>query len=632
MIGRTISHYRIVGQLGVGGMGIVYRAEDDRLGRSVALKFLPEELATDKQAVDRLRTEARSASALNHASICAIYDVGDDEGRPYIVMELLKGQNLRDRLAAGGLKVHQIVDIGIQIADALDAAHGEGIIHRDIKPANIFLTDRNQVKLLDFGIAKLAPDFAPSGTTATPDLTHQGVTLGTISYMSPEQAAGEPLDARSDVFSLGVVLYECATGRQPFIGKTSAVILSNILNRVPVAPVALNPELPVHLQELINNCLEKDRELRYQSAADLRADLKRLRRDLESGQSHAVDVVASSETRRQTKGASASRVIPSAPIEPAQPPSTQPAQTSSHKWMAVAAVAAIALIAAAAYAYWRRTESPAPAATSTSSLTEADVQSRIDQAAAGIAAKLAEDAKQKELAAAAATAPVSRAADPPRRVAPARSEQARSEAGRSEPARAAAPSVAPSTPTTVPAPVPAPTSTPPVPPPQAAAPTEPPPAAVQRPATPQAAPPPATPLSPAPAAASSAPAPTTTRPAPSEPRREATPSAEEDEAAIRRVVSTYARAIETKDLSLFRSVKPNLSREEQRRLEEGFRAVSKQSVNVTILSIERTEQTSMVMLRRRDTIQTGARQQTAESQQTLALARAGSGWIIIEIR
>ncbi len=275
-------------------MGVVYRGEDTRLGREVAVKFVSEDAAHDEQAVQRLRSEARAASALNHANICTIYDVGEDDGHFFIVMELMKGQTLRERLADGPLKVDKLVDVGIEIADALQATHSDGIIHRDIKPGNIFLTERGHVKILDFGLAKLTPHFSGSGTThEIVDHTGAGVTIGTVSYMSPEQAAGEQLDGRTDLFSLGVVLYECATGRHPFPGKTSAVMLAAILNRSPVAPITINPELPLRLQEVINNCLEKDRELRYQSAADLRADLKRLRRDLESGHSWPVDSTTS---------------------------------------------------------------------------------------------------------------------------------------------------------------------------------------------------------------------------------------------------------------------------------------------------------------------------------------------------
>jgi eukaryotic-like serine/threonine-protein kinase len=302
MIGRTISHYKIVAQLGAGGMGVVYRAEDVRLGREVAVKFVSQDFAHDEQAVQRLRSEARAASALNHPNVCTIYDVGEVDGRPFIVMELIKGTTLRDRLDSGPLKIHQIVDLGIQVADALHSTHSDGIIHRDIKPGNIFLTPQGHVKVLDFGLAKLTADFESENTRgATLDRTAAGVTLGTISYMSPEQASGEQLDGRTDIFSLGVVLYECATGRHPFSGQTTAVTLAAILNKPPLAPIALNPELPLRLQEVITNCLEKDRELRYQSAADLRADLKRVRRDIESG--HALDVTTVSGSTRALSAA-----------------------------------------------------------------------------------------------------------------------------------------------------------------------------------------------------------------------------------------------------------------------------------------------------------------------------------------
>src|ERR1700730_18081963 len=295
VIGRTVSHYQIVGQLGAGGMGVVYAAEDRRLGRTVALKFVPEDLAKDQHAIERLRSEARTASGLNQANICTIYDIDEYEGRPFIAMELLKGQTLRERLNTAPLKIHDAVELGIQVADALDSAHRRDIIHRDMKPANLFLVDRGQVKILDFGLAKLVSPQAAVLTTggATRDQTAEGVTLGTVAYMSPEQVTGEQLDCRTDLFSLGVVLYECLTGRQPFTGKTSAVIFSAILTRAPVAPVLFNPELPPRLQEVINNCLKQDRELRYQDAAGLRADLKRVKRDLESAHSGVFRIAGS---------------------------------------------------------------------------------------------------------------------------------------------------------------------------------------------------------------------------------------------------------------------------------------------------------------------------------------------------
>ncbi len=669
-------------------MGVVYGADDDRLGRQVALKFIPEEMVRDRQAIERFRVEARTASGLNHPNICTVYDIGEHEGHPFIVMEWMKGQTLHDRLSTGMLKVPQIIDFGIEIADALDAAHAQGIVHRDIKPANIFLTERGHVKVMDFGLAKLlsAQDVMTTQAQAVEALTQPGMALGTSSYMSPEQAAGDTIDARSDLFSLGIVLYECAAGRRPFTGNSARAVLSAILHTAPMAPGLFNEDLPQRLQQVISDCLEKDPDLRYQNAASLRADLKRVKRDLESGRTASVTPAGDSRT---TSAPSRARVSESLTVRPdhiAEPTaalsSPIPGPPSSRRRLAPLAIGVVVAVGvvAAAIGYFRRPlVSDPPATTAEVSSPAALVQSRLESAERSLQAKQYRDAQRyadevlvaapghaqaiavreqaiallrqaeagleraRKMIQAGDVRGAVRALDEARTIDPfapgvieisqmmadrfkSQAEAAELELQRS---RAAAP---PQRAAASPAPPPAPSrsaATPPAPaetsressaPIVPAAPPTPPP--VPAPA----AEPPARTEPTESAAVKPAPSPVAERTSPADAVRES-----DDDSAIRAVVAAYARAIESKDLALFRSIKPNLGAEEERRIQQGFRAVSSQKVNITVASIDRRGDQASVLLRRQDIIEASGRRQSADSRQTMTLAKSRGAWVIVEI-
>jgi serine/threonine protein kinase len=622
VIGRTVSHYRILSPLGAGGMGVVYLAEDTRLGRQVALKFLPATWSQDTKALDRFRVEARAASSLSHPSICAIFDIGQDGDTPFIVMEALKGTTLRDRILKGPLKVADVLEIGMQLADALEAAHAQGIVHRDIKPANIFLGERNRVKVLDFGLAKLTgPGSAPSGATDTTSsndraksnqMTQPGTALGTVSYMSPEQARGEPVDSRTDLFSLGAVLYEMVTGVQAFGGSTTAVVYDAILNRAPRPISSLNPLIPARLETVIATALEKDRDLRYQHASDLQAELKRIRRDLDT----------------QSLAGSQTVVVPSRQSAPTAPVAAGAADTASvppragANWPARIAILLASLVVAAAAVLFFRGQPPGERAAAPAS--DAPAISSAEPAGTTVS-------PPPPAATTPAPVPERQAAPAP----PAPTPQPRP--------RATAPSETPPDPR---APLPSPTVTPakpaqtagveaaPSPPPSATpSPALPPPVVPAAPEEvkqqlPRTAPAEQTAASPVPAPAQAAPPPP--RPATPEPAPPAAAPVETDDAAIRRVIRVYEQAIEAKDIALYRSVRTNLTRAAETVLMNSFRQIDSQEIDIKIESLRIDGRTASARLVRRDTLVTGGRREVRNSTQTMRFEKTDAGWLIAE--
>ena len=646
MIGRAVSHYRVLSALGSGGMGVVYLAEDERLGRQVALKFLPAESVKNRQALDRFRVEARAASSLSHPGICAIYDIGDDEGTPFIVMEALKGENLRDRINKGPMKVADIVEIGIQLADALEAAHTQGIIHRDIKPSNIFVNDKNRAKILDFGLAKLAgPGGISAGGQGVDASTHQtvvkqitlpGSALGTVSYMSPEQARGEDVDTRTDLFSLGAVLFEMATGTQAFGGNTPAVIFDAILNHTPAPASEFNALIPARLETIIETLLEKDRELRYQHASDLQAELKRLRRDLDSGTLTAVPAA------RSTIGASSPSRAPASASRRGSSQQLPPPPVPSSNWRQYGIAAlGIFIVGAVAFTLWSgRGQQPATQVENRATIVQPGPAPAPVQPSAPLSTPAPEPPPP------APVAPPNVVATPPPRPAntaqPPALPRATVDPKSNPPARGSAPSATPAQPLPAqPSPPPAaqtpsPTPTPAVTPPPPVQPTPPAATTEDAPAAPAPTPTPPAPVRPV----DTPPAQPTPRAGPApQPARGATASdtgvpptsPESDDAAIRRVIATYKTAIETKNVAMYRSVRPGLSAAEETRLRESFRQVGSQQISISIEDVRIDGRMATARLSRQDVIVNSGRRQLENSRQTIRLEKSANGWIIISI-
>jgi tRNA A-37 threonylcarbamoyl transferase component Bud32 len=655
LTGQTVARYRIVSKLGAGGMGVVYLAEDTELGRKVALKFLPHGDELDPHALERFRVEARAASGLNHPCICTVYDIGEFEDTPYIVMEALDGEALGTKHRGQPMRIDDLIEIGIQLADALDAAHAHGIIHRDVKPANIFLDPRNRAKLLDFGLAKLAPGPAPAVTGLDTTsrsmrhghqdnrLTQPGTAMGTVSYMSPEQARGEDVDARTDLFSLGAVLYEMATGTRAFQGSTAAVIYDAILNRTPTPVARQNPLLPDHLDGIIAKALEKNRDLRYQHASELRADLRRVQRDLDllSGTRRLDSVYLGAVEPRQGTGAS-----------PASP-----ATRARGRWLGAAAVAAAAVVAVI-WALVPVDRNP-PAGGGTPAGESAGTSGDAAATAAGTSPVAPATGILPDVASLAPPAPA-RGPEPTTTPEPVAPTPAVPSPARAASAPAPAAGDAPTSTASAVERAPAIDNRPDIAAGAAPVPAAR-PASQEIPATPDVAPtvaerpveegPPVNPAPPAPeparldagaSPATVAQPPVTAAPGAAPPAADpvadpaqapvAVADAPSDEALIRDVLRDYERAIETRDIALYRSVVPGLTSAEERALLDSFRNVEAE-VDIRVDSLVVEGDTATVRVTRRDVARTrdGRQAPAGTSTPTFRFERSARGWVITRV-
>ena len=636
--GTTLGPYQIDAPLGAGGMGEVYKATDTRLDRTVAIKVLPAHVADDPDLRQRFEREAKTISSLNHPHICTLYDIGQEGDTDFLVMEYLEGETLAERLTKGPLPTAEVLRYATEIADALDKAHRQGIVHRDLKPANIMLTVAG-TKLLDFGLAKLAPHAETQSTgahAAAPtidagQLTNPRTVVGTLSYMSPEQARGEELDGRSDLFSLGTVLYEMVTGQRAFPGQMSAVIFDAILNRAPTPPAHFAPDIPMRLGKIINNATEKNRDLRYQTAAEFRADLRRARRDLDSSRSVSLSASAFAGVHVAPSGATSQTAagVPETPLAsgPADSGPTPAPSGRGRVWgYGACGLVAAALVAALFFPSDPSPEVPqvdritalaqAQLAQATGSLARRDYESAIAQADAALALQ-PDDADAQRVRSAAVAALESQPS-------PASVSETVRDAAESDPA-----------PITSVSPVAQEPQDPAAPEPQrmpaAPAQTTTPPPATAPPLTPE--PVDVTPVTPEPVPEPEPTAIVTPEIAPPPPDDPPVtqPTTASDEAAIRRVLDDFARATETKDVELYRSVRP-ISTEEERRLRSGFDAVETQQVELLIESIEITGDRASVQGSRQDNfVGADGQKQTRQSNLSITLTRQDRGWVITEI-